>query len=128
MLTLLTALLCLCLCPLVRSLSRSMLALGGAVTLDDLAAHASADLSCLLGGIANEDLPARRAKVEAQVWGGGGGGGGGRQACSGWSEKAGPCQPLLLHLVHSHPLRHFPTPSSACRPLPCAVHLSLPGP
>lgn len=65
-------------CPL--SVPHSMLALGGAVTLDDLAAHASADLSGLLGGIANEDLPARRAKVEAQV----GGGWRGRQASVQW--------------------------------------------
>jgi hypothetical protein len=45
----------------------SMLALGGAVVLDDVRAHVLSDLSSLLVSMDNEALPARRAKVEAQV-------------------------------------------------------------
>lgn len=60
----------LCLLHCLRVLSLcccSMLALGGAVVLDDVRAHVLSDLNSLLGGMDNEALPARRAKVEAQV-------------------------------------------------------------
>lgn len=53
------------LCPsLVFS---SMLALGGACTLDDLRQHIASDLHAVLASLDNEGLPGRRAKVEAQV-------------------------------------------------------------
>jgi hypothetical protein len=62
-------------CPLYAV--GSMLALGGAVGLDDVRTHVLSDLTSLLGSMDNEALPARRAKVEAQVstrakWEGGG--------------------------------------------------------
>jgi len=50
----------------------SMLAIGGACTLDDLRQHVAVDIASLLSGLDNDTLPGRRAKVEAQVKGGGG--------------------------------------------------------